>query len=276
VQLSNIPVAIALLFVWTMSLGASIDIQSQDPAIGGYYFFAALDRRCSEKNPARSLALERYRRYFIASARKVMSAYPASQTAQAMRAIDELEKNGPAQSQIEKFDSTFSGATQSEIDNLCQTTPKDISDRITIEKLAQNIVESPEKPGYLSKAYLEKVGPPFGFLSLQHLYAILKRCETVAPDSKGIEERARAFQELLDRASSPNRMWPNGMWRTFYDPDGNIKETHFPSARSMFESPEFAVDMRRYHERVALVRPEAQKNDCAEFVTLVSSGIQKK
>jgi hypothetical protein len=134
---------------------------------------------------------------------------------------------------------------------------------------AQSLPNVVDPNGYLSKEYLQRVGPPTGILSVQHLYAVLKRCKTVAP--AGASGREQAFEQLVDGAKSAN-----GLWRTFYNLEGNVKEVHHATARAMFMSPEFPVDMRRYDELVANVPLSVQIEDCTAFVGLVSQALGAK
>lgn len=130
---------------------------------------------------------------------------------------------------------------------------------------------STTESGYLTQERLERVGPPFGFLSVQHFYAIMKRCEVVAPDSGEVAKRAAAFQRLVDEGKTMN-----GQWRTFADSQGRIKETHFATARQMVESPEFLSDVKRYHQAVAATPQSAMRDDCAAFVDLVNQAADRK
>lgn len=120
----------------------------------------------------------------------------------------------------------------------------------------------------LDQQLTAKLGPPRVFLSIQHFYAILKRCEDVAPEMDDVARRHNAFERLLSGAKTLN-----GTWRTFIDSEGKVRETQFSSARDMFSSPEFAMDVRRYHEWVALVPMSVQKTDCAEFEALVNQAL---
>lgn len=124
--------------------------------------------------------------------------------------------------------------------------------------------------GYLTQEWLDRVGPPIGFLSLQHFYAIMKRCEVVDPVAERISLRAASFEQLIENGKSNN-----GLWRTFADRDGRVKETHFNSARAMVSSPEFLADVKRYERTVAATLDRAMLNDCAEFVNLVKAGIER-
>jgi len=82
---------------------------------------------------------------------------------------------------------------------------------------------------------------PLELRSVQHFWAILKRCQTVAPDRNAIRARDAAFDRLMDEARAPD-----GRWRTLVDADDRPKETHFTSAREMVYSLEFAADVKRY------------------------------
>ena len=48
---------------------------------------------------------------------------------------------------------------------------------------------------------------PVRLQSIQHFYAITKRCETVAPDRTAIRARQAALDRLIDDAKSANGVW---------------------------------------------------------------------
>jgi hypothetical protein len=123
----------------------------------------------------------------------------------------------------------------------------------------------------LSQEYLERTGPPFGFLSVQHFYAILKRCESVDPAAESVQSRREAFEQLLDAGKTTS-----GLWRTFFDPEGQPKETRHPNARAMFTSPEFAQDIKRYDATVAAVPRHIQVQDCGQFEALVAQALNRR
>lgn len=107
--------------------------------------------------------------------------------------------------------------------------------------------------------------------SIQHFYAILKRCETVAPDRAAIRAREASFDRLLDGAKPAD-----GVWRTLLDADGRPQETRFHSAREMVYSLEFASDIKRYQQVVAAVPLNVQVQDCVQFDSLVEQALSGK
>jgi hypothetical protein len=112
---------------------------------------------------------------------------------------------------------------------------------------------------------------PVRLQSIQHFYAITKRCETVAPDRAAIRAREAALDRLIDDAKSAN-----GVWETFVDADGRPAETRFRSAREMFYSAEFAADVKRYEQVVSAVPLTVQVQDCREFEALVEQALSAK
>jgi hypothetical protein len=112
---------------------------------------------------------------------------------------------------------------------------------------------------------------PVELKSIQHFYAILKRCEIVAPDRAAIRAREASFDRLLDEATPAG-----GAWRTYLDADGRAQETHFNSAREMVYSLEFAADIKRYQQMVSIVPPSVQVQDCREFDSLVGEILPRK
>jgi hypothetical protein len=117
----------------------------------------------------------------------------------------------------------------------------------------------------------EMSDPPVALRSIQHFWAILKRCERVAPDRNAIRAREDAFDRLLDGAKTAD-----GLWRTFLDADGHPRETHFRSAREMVYSVEFAADVKRYEQVVSAVPLTIQVQDCREFASLVEQALSGK
>src|SRR4030095_4526943 len=109
---------------------------------------------------------------------------------------------------------------------------------------------------------------PVELNSIQHFYAILKRCEGVAPDRTAIRAREAAFDRLLDGARTAD-----GVWRTFLDADGRPQETRFPSAREMVYSLEFAADVERCEQMVSVVPLTVQVQDCVQFESLVAQAL---
>jgi hypothetical protein len=112
---------------------------------------------------------------------------------------------------------------------------------------------------------------PLELKSIQHFYAIMKRCEIVAPDRTAMRAREASFDRLLDLAIPAA-----GGWRTYLDADGRPQETHFNSAREMVYSVEFASDVKRYHQMVSVVPPSVLVNDCREYDTLVNQALTGK
>jgi hypothetical protein len=112
---------------------------------------------------------------------------------------------------------------------------------------------------------------PLELKSIQHFYAIMKRCEIVAPDRAAMRAREASFDRLVDLAIPAG-----GVWRTYLDADGRPQETHFNSAREMVYSVEFASDIKRYHQMVSVVPPSVLVNDCREYDTLVNQALTGK
>ena len=113
--------------------------------------------------------------------------------------------------------------------------------------------------------------PPVALQSVQHFWAILKRCQTVAPDRTAIRARDAAFDRLMDEARAPD-----GRWRTFVDADDRPKETQFTSAREMVYSLEFAADVKRYETVVSAVPVTLMVQDCVQFESLVKQALTGK
>jgi len=112
---------------------------------------------------------------------------------------------------------------------------------------------------------------PVRLQSIQHFYAIAKRCETVAPDRTAIRAREAALDRLIDEAKSAS-----GGWETFVDADGRAAQTRFRTAREMFYSAEFAADVKRYEQVVSAVPLTVQVQDCREFESLVEQALSGK
>ena len=121
------------------------------------------------------------------------------------------------------------------------------------------------------RAFAQPVELPVELKSVQHFYAIMKRCEIVAPDRTAIRAREASFDRLLELA-----LPADGTWRTYLDADGRPQETRFNSAREMVYSLEFASDIKRYQRMVAIVPPSVLVNDCREFDALVDAALAGK
>jgi hypothetical protein len=112
---------------------------------------------------------------------------------------------------------------------------------------------------------------PVALQSVQHFWAILKRCQTLAPDRNAIRARDAAFDRMLDEAKAPDELW-----RTFVDADDRPQETRFHSAREMVHSLEFAADVKRYEAVVAAVPPGVLVQDCVQYESLVEQALARK
>lgn len=112
-----------------------------DPAIGGYFFFAALDRKCPAGDPARAAAVERFKQHFIAGMRPLAVSYGAA-GAKALEMLDDLERNGPPDSELAGYDELFSRASADELLRFCRETPKLIEERIALENRMRGAVPS--------------------------------------------------------------------------------------------------------------------------------------
>jgi hypothetical protein len=103
-----------------------------DPAIGGYFFFAALDRKCPAADPVRAAAVEKFKLHFVSGMRSLALSYGAA-GAKAIRMLDELERDGPPESELSRYDVLFSRASLEELSQFCREAPKFIEERIALE-----------------------------------------------------------------------------------------------------------------------------------------------
>ena len=124
----------ALLLACSAGMILAADANYGDPSFGGYYFYAALEKRCPEPNAARTIALDQFKRHFIANARSLIAAYPPSQTTQAVQLLEDLERNGPRPEDLTPFDSLFAKGSPREIAALCDSAATDMAERMAIEK----------------------------------------------------------------------------------------------------------------------------------------------
>ena len=138
--------------------------------------------------------------------------------------------------------------------------------RILLAALAVAILAAPRQAAAQSVA-----GLPVALQSVQHFWAILKRCQTLAPDRNAIRARDAAFDRLLDEARAPD-----GLWRTLVDADGRPNETRFHSAREMVYSAEFAADVKRYEAMEAAAPPGLLVQDCVQYEALVEQALAGK
>lgn len=116
---------------------------ASDPSIGSYFYFAALDVKCEKKDLRRDAALEAFRQNFLEFARKMVAAYPESETKVARSMIKDLEATGPSKEMISEFDEFFSRIPDEGIQQLCSSAASDISQRLDMERLLMKA--SPKK-----------------------------------------------------------------------------------------------------------------------------------
>ena len=107
--------------------------QAVDPSIGSYFYFAALDRKCLEKDTLREAKLNEFKQHYVSNMKRLFGSMPNA--AQALAKVDDLEKNGPTQMDLEKFDSFFAKGSAQDMKDLCASAAKDIADRMEIERL---------------------------------------------------------------------------------------------------------------------------------------------
>ena len=237
-----------------------------DPAIGSYFYFAALAPRCGV-TPARSAALDRYKNQFVRMMRKSVDMMGKIQSgdsgelAKFSQQIASVEKEGPSTADLAPFTAKFAKAKPAEIARLCAHFDSSMSDRMALHELMLN-----PPAEQLPKGKDGKTVPPIRLLSLQHLHALKVSCEKVDPDPARIAARADAFAKAVPRARTFS-----GVYRTEVGVDGKYKETQFTSAVAMVGSPEFEVDAKRYLEVVARSAPAIVKNDCAEFGNIMDT-----
>ncbi|MFI4940185.1 MAG: hypothetical protein ACHP7O_07585 [Burkholderiales bacterium] len=116
-----------------------------DPSVGSYLWFAALDQKCPGPNATRSTALEAYKRQFITNVRAIASGLPADNANKMLTSIDDLERNGPPKSSLEKFDRYFSTGSADEIKALCESAASDIAQWMQIQSKVVDANERAKK-----------------------------------------------------------------------------------------------------------------------------------
>ena len=124
------PLAICGLCCCVVSLAQPI--APGDPAIGGYFYFAALDRKCPAPDAERAAALERFKRHFVAGFRPLAQSYGAAGS-KALQMLEDLERNGPSDEELVPFEPFFARASQGELAQICAEMAKQIDQRIALE-----------------------------------------------------------------------------------------------------------------------------------------------
>jgi hypothetical protein len=119
-------------------------IEQGDPAIGGYYFYAALDRKCPLPDAERAAALDKYKVHFIAHMRPMAQSYGA-EGAKALQMLDDLERNGPPEDELARYDALFAKISREQLIQLCAEVPKRIEDRIALENRLREAMRQPPR-----------------------------------------------------------------------------------------------------------------------------------
>jgi hypothetical protein len=130
--LTNVRVLISVCCLLMCVPARAQPIAAGDPAIGGYFFFAALDRKCPAPDADRAAALERFKLHFIAGVRPLAQSYGAA-GAKALQALDDLERNGPPEEELARYESFFAKASREDLAEFCAEAPKHIGERIALE-----------------------------------------------------------------------------------------------------------------------------------------------
>jgi hypothetical protein len=144
------PILKRLLFA-SICLGATVaqaqPIAPGDPATGGYFFYAALDRRCPADDGARKAALDSAKAQFVGNMRDLAAAQferPNVDAALKERGkqfyamLESLERNGPPNDELARFDSVLNRASQSELESACALLVRDVSQLIGINQRLKN------------------------------------------------------------------------------------------------------------------------------------------
>ncbi len=264
VQMLSLIATIVVTPLLAQPLHAAPSVSGIDPSVGSYPYFAALSARC-EASPARTAALGRYKRQYLAMLRKsgdMMGKMPDAKPADIEKynqRIASLETRDLAPDELAPFVAMFAKAKPREIASMCATFDRDMAQRSALNELILNPPKSE-----LPKNETGQTVPPIRILSLQHLHALMVSCEKTDPDASRVAARAEAFKQAVPRARTPS-----GVYRTEVGVDGKYKETLFPSAAVMIKSPEFEVDTKRYLAVVAQSSESIQQHGCKGFVEIM-------
>jgi hypothetical protein len=134
----------SLVLLLAGAVSSAQPIAPGDPAVGGYFFFAALDRKCPAPDPVRSAALARFKSHFIFGMRSLADSY-GSAGAKAIEMLNDLERNGPAEDELARYDPLFSKAAPEELSKFCAEAPRHIEQRIALENRIRGA--APGAPG---------------------------------------------------------------------------------------------------------------------------------
>jgi len=136
------------LLLLAASTSSAQPIAPGDPAIGGYFFFAALDRKCAAPDAARSAALAKFKAHFISGMRSLAESY-GSAGAKAIEMLNDLERNAPPEDELARYDPLFSKASSEELSKFCGEAPRHIEQRIALENRIRGAM--PSTPGGASR-----------------------------------------------------------------------------------------------------------------------------
>lgn len=120
--------------------------EKSDPAYGGYFHLAAMDKKCKDDNPSRKAALNAYRDLFLARFKPILSQYPESQTVEARKLIAETEQNGLPLSEEKNWEDFFAGFTGKDFENMCRDLEGLIKQRLKLENTMFGSRPVPNKP----------------------------------------------------------------------------------------------------------------------------------
>lgn len=118
-----------------------------DPAMGGYYFYAALDRRCPADDGTRKVALDGFKMQFVGNMRALAAGQfdkPDIDAALKDRGkrfyamLDSLEKNGPPNEELARFDAVLNRASQPELQSACASFARDVSQLVGVNQRLKN------------------------------------------------------------------------------------------------------------------------------------------
>lgn len=228
-------------------LHAAPAVPKAAPAIGSYFYFAALSPKCGGSR-TRGIALVSYKSQYLSMLRKAGAAN-ATELEKHRQYIDSLEHREPNAAELAPFQAMFAKSSEDEIAQLCQGFEASVGQHMKANELS-----------FQSKGADSQAKAPIRYYSLQHLHALMMSCEKADPVPAQVAARAAAFARAIPRVRTA---------RTEVGTDGKVKETTFTSAAAMVKSPEFDVDAKRYTAVVERRSASALKSDCKEFVGLM-------
>lgn len=118
--------------------------KEETETLGGYPYFAALDKRCGDPSQARTDSLAEYKKLALLSVKTLLDssskdnqldAKQREQIEKSKKEFVRMEKNWPTEEDMKVANRIFDRLNTAEINELCKTFPQDVDQRMQLVKL---------------------------------------------------------------------------------------------------------------------------------------------